>query len=352
MSLAAVAMALYAWMVVTLVANLRDVRRQPRERQAQRVGISVLIPARNEAENLKRLLPSLLDQTHPDFEVIVVDDGSEDETSAVVKSFVDDRIRLLSIAGPPTGWMGKVYALYVAVQQATKPLFLFVDADAAFGHPRALEQLEDRHAALDSRAVLSGYTRLRGGGELLVSLIPFAFLTVLPWPLARRLPFASMAALNGQLWMIRRDQYLDLQPHLNNRGEILEDVQIARYLKARGIAAHLVDVQDDVSVWMYPDLRAARRGFRKNAYLLLGGRAWLVIPILALWLILVVVAPMAWPWLLLPLLGMKWVSDRFGRFPLHISLLAPVSLLAAAGIVVDSMIAHWTGRVTWKGRRL
>ena len=93
--------------------------------------LSVLIPARNEAANLKRLLPSLLAQDHPAFEVIVYDDGSEDATWEVLQSVDDPRLTAVQGSGPPPGWVGKVHALYQATRRAAGSRYLFLDADAA-----------------------------------------------------------------------------------------------------------------------------------------------------------------------------------------------------------------------------
>jgi cellulose synthase/poly-beta-1,6-N-acetylglucosamine synthase-like glycosyltransferase len=147
--------------------------------------LSVLIPARNEEANLQRLLPSLLRQDYPDFEVIVYDDGSEDGTWEVIHQAQDDRLRAMRGSGPPPGWVGKVHALYQATREASGDVYLFLDADAEFLHPSALCHLAAYHSALPEDSVMTGLTRLLGGGKILVSLVQNAILTGLPWPLVQ-----------------------------------------------------------------------------------------------------------------------------------------------------------------------
>lgn len=352
MSLALLSTLALVWMGCTTVANIRFLRRRASPRTEGLPRLSVIIPARNEEANLRRLLPSLLEQRYPGFEVIVVDDASEDDTAGVVERFAGSTVRLVRSAGPPAGWVGKVHALYEGTRTAREPVYLFLDADAELKHPDALAALANRFLGLSSGSVLSGYCHLLGGGLLVVSLVPFALLSVVPWNWAMKLPIESMTAMNGQLWMIDRATYHSLEPHAAYPNEILEDVMIARYLKSRAVPVRLFDTQDEVAVWMYPDLPHAWRGFRKNAYLLFGGRPWISIPLLFCYLVIILAGPLYSLWLLPVMIAVKTLSDRFARFPLRVSALAPVSLTMGALIAADSMWSHLIGRITWKGRRV
>ena len=339
------------WLV--LLGNVIYLRhRDQRATPASYPPLSVLIPARNEEDNLRRLLPTLAAQDYPDAEVIVYDDGSEDATWEVIEAHADQHIRGLQGNGPPAGWVGKVHALYQATREATGRLYLFLDADAELLHSDALRTLVERFAALPDDSVLTGLTRLRGGGRLLVSLVPNAILTGLPWPLVRRLPLASLGALNGQCWLIDATHYHRFEPHEALRSEVLEDVMIGRYLKAQGVTPALCNLQPDVAIHMYTSLGDAWRGFRKNAYLILGGHpAWFV-GLSFLYLATFVLAPLASLWFLLSIYLLKAITDQLSGFSPGITLLAPVSYLLGSVMQWDSALSHWTGRVAWKGRRV
>lgn len=333
----------------TLLANLVYLHADSPSAPDSLPSVTVCIPARNEAENLRRLLPSLLDQQYPALEIIVWDDGSEDETWTVLQSMDDDRLLSLQGDGPPDGWVGKVHALYQCTRRASGDLYLFLDADAELTHPDALSQLIARHHTADT-PVSTGLPRLRGAAQLLVSLVPYSMLTGLPWPLVERTPFSSLSALNGQCWLIDAALYHRLEPHEELKDAVLEDVAIGRFLKTRGYAPVLLDVQDLVSVYMYETLREAWGGFRKNAYLLLGGAPLSFVFMYGYFLLIWLIAPLLSPWFLLSLYGLKSITDRRNNVSLWVSLLAPLSFVLGLVLQFDSAVHHWTDRVTWKGR--
>ncbi len=317
---------------------------------SHRPPVSILIPARNEALNLPRLLDSILAQDYPEKEIIVYDDGSEDETASILNSYKNQGVKSFRGSGPPEGWMGKVHALFQATRHAQGELMLFLDADVQLRHPEALEVLVERFYAHPESTVLTVLPELRGGGLLQVSLVPHTILTALPWPLVRLLPFSSLGALNGQAWLISATDYRRLEPHQAVKNEILEDVLIGRYLKRNGLVPVLYDAKDDLTVFMYRSMGEAWRGFRKNAYLLAGGRFYTFLPLFVFYFLAFTASVVFSPWLLLSLYLLKAATDRFSRFPFWVSLLAPLSFLLGSVLQLDSAISHWSGRVAWKGR--
>jgi len=303
--------------------------------------ISIIVPARNEESNLQALLPSILRQSYNNFELLVYDDSSTDQTAAVVQSFENDQIKLIKGTPLKEGWVGKVHALYMASKEASGSIFLFLDADTVLLKEESLQGLLDRFLGQKAPSILSGLPSTGSGGQILVSLLPFVLLAGAPWYLSTHLPFSSMTVLNGQFWMIRRQEYESFEPHKAVKDKILEDVEIGRYMKRNGVATHFGLVTDLIKVNMYENLRSAIHGLSKNAYLILGGTP---IPFLFLWLLFCVTL------ILSPLFGV-W-SDRIGRVPLWVSIFAPVSMIGAGAVQLYSAILHWTGRVSWKNRSI
>jgi hypothetical protein len=127
---------------------------------------------------------------------------------------------------------------------------------------------------------------------------------------------------------------------------------IGRYLKRKGLLPVLVDVQQEVSIHMYAGFAEAWHGFRKNAYLILGGAPLPFVALFLYFMAIFVVAPWVSPWLLLSVYGLKTATDRVSGFPWWISALAPLSYLLGNVLQLDSALSHWTGRVEWKGRRV
>lgn len=334
---------------VTLLVNLGYLRRTTETQAVTAPALTVCIPARNEANNLRRLLPSLLRQEYPSLEIVVWDDGSDDGTWEVLQSIDDPRLRPFRGGSVPDGWIGKVHALYQCTRRATGACYLFLDADAELTGRDALRTLVTQHERAGS-GLTTGLPRLRGAAALLVSLVPYALLTGLPWPLVPRTSLPALSALNGQCWLIDADLYHTHEPHEQVRNAVLEDVAIGRYLKRQGHPPVLQDVQAQVSVYMYDSFGAAWAGFRKNAYLLLGGAPLAFVGTYSYFLLTWLLAPLLSPWFLLSLYGLKSTTDRANRVSLSTSLLAPLSFLLGLLLQLDSAVHHWADRVTWKGR--
>lgn len=343
----------HALIWLTLLGNLWYLW-QGRQRAALAAlpSVAVCIPARNEEQNLRRLLPSLLSQDYPNLQVHVWDDGSEDGTWEVVQSMDDTRLHAHRGDGPPEGWVGKVHALYQLTRRADADRYLFLDADTELADDEALRRLVERFAAHPDDTVASALPRLRGAALLTVSLVPNAILTGLPWPLVRPLRLSSLGALNGQCWMIDAGAYHRHEPHAHVRNEVLEDVEIGRYLKGQGMTPVLLDLRDEIRVYMYASFQEAWRGFRKNAYLILGGSPWAFPPLWLFFLLTWVLAPLVSPWFLASIYGLKAVTDRLNGFSPPLTLLAPLSYLLGSALQLDSAFHHWTQRVSWKGRTI
>ena len=104
--------------------------------------VSIVVPARNEAENIEAALTSLLNLDYPDYEVIVVDDRSDDATGEILDRLKEEwrergeelhhRLKVLHLRELPPGWLGKTHAMWQAGQQATGEWILFTDADVVF----------------------------------------------------------------------------------------------------------------------------------------------------------------------------------------------------------------------------
>jgi glycosyltransferase involved in cell wall biosynthesis len=344
----------FAALAVILAANAVYLRR--RRPSGALTGdppmVSVLIPARDEAAGLRRLLPTLLNQDYPRFEVVIYDDASDDATPSVLDAVRDPRLRCLRGAGPPPGWVGKVHALYQATREARGDLFLFLDADVALVSAASLTRLVAMHRALPAAAVLTGFGRFRGGGLALVSLVPFVILSYVPHALAPRIRWRHVAGMSGACWMITRELYRRFEPHLAHKGEVLEDIRIGQFLHLRGVTPRLHDLQPELEVWMYGGLGDAWRGFRRNVYLFMGGKPVQFAVSWTLYVVPFVLAPLVSPWFLAVWYAVKLLGDRITRFPLWVTALTPAIFVLGSVQQLDSAVAHWRGRVTWKGREV
>ena len=119
--------------------------------------VSVIICAKNEAENLKSFLPAVLDQNHPDFEVVVINDASSDETLEVIEAFMtlDPRVKLVDVQNNEAFWANKKYALTLGIKKAKKPFLLFTDADCKPASDRWLQEMTSAFEA--NKSIVLGY---------------------------------------------------------------------------------------------------------------------------------------------------------------------------------------------------
>jgi len=145
--------------------------------------VSILVPARNEAENIEACVRSLLCQDYPSFEVIVLDDQSTDETPRILARFKQQYLQLRVLQGSPLPpeWLGKHWACHQLAGQARGELLLFTDADT-YHQPHALRQavavLEAMQADLIS---LLPHQEARTWGErLIIPFIAFGLYAFLP----------------------------------------------------------------------------------------------------------------------------------------------------------------------------
>ena len=338
-------------LLLIFTGNLFYLRRRKKQSSTEKLArISLLIPVRNEEQNLQRLLPSLLAQQYPDFEIIIYDDDSEDLTWNVIASYQDARIKCIKGEKPPVGWVGKVHALYQASRHASGEYYLFLDADTKLEDEHALQRIVNTFTALPPQCVMTALPRYQGEGGVLVSLVPNALLTYIPWPLVGLAPQESLSALNGQCWMIDAATYHSHEPHRAVASEILEDVMIGRFLKANGVVPVLANLQQEVSVYMYSGFFDAWKGFRKNAYLLLGNSRLSFLLYLIFVIFVFLLSPLFAPWLIGLVYLNKLATDRACNFPLWLTMLAPLSFLLGVTLHIDSAWHHLSGNVSWKGR--
>ena len=187
----AISYVLIALMAIIGATNLRELGR--RRRAHYRLPgdvprVSILVPARNEERTIAACVQSLLSQDYPDFEILVLDDASEDRTGALVRQFEKDpRLRTLRGTPLPAGWLGKPWACHQLAQAASGEVLLFTDADTVH-HPK---MLGDAVAALQAERVdlLSALPRLRlatWSERLVLPILLWSVHTFLPLCLARR----------------------------------------------------------------------------------------------------------------------------------------------------------------------
>lgn len=329
------------------------------------LGVSIIIPARNEVANLPRLLASLLSQSYPLYEIIVVDDASTDGTATLVQNYSNNGVRLIHTDGPPRGWTGKNHACWTGASNALYPWLLFVDADIELA-PLALHSTISFAYQQNARALsLFPHQHCKTFWERL--LLPFAYQQYFVGINAQAVQRKHGPILaNGQYFLIDRNAYRRVGGHAKNAASIVDDVALATSLKQYGITPLTCRGETLVAVRMYTNLRQIANGFGKNSYLYLlqspqiGVQTAMSTALAASVALLfrdayreksqtlffiAMVAYIAQILSIIPWLKHFSISIRY-------ALLAPFSAFVFLLIALNSLLHTLTGRsIAWKGRQ-
>lgn len=327
---------------------------------AEQLEVSVIVPARNEAASLDSCLRSLVRQSGPRYEVIVVDDHSADQTGAIARSYP---VRVISAQPLPDGWSGKCNAVWSGAKVAQGKWLLFTDADTTHANDSiasGLREAEEVGAALLS---YSPRQEVHSLAERALMPVIFAELATTYRPRDVSNPDSPAAAANGQYLLIRRDAYDAVGGHAAVAHAILEDVELARVVKRAGykLQFRLAGV---VSTRMYRSFPRMWEGWTKNLALLFPHPRWLACKRL-LEFILIAAAlggvalavvdrdpiDLASNGLVAGVMGTFFIRRiRRAHFDWLSNVVALFGLPLFALLLLNSYISHKRGSVRWKGR--
>jgi glycosyltransferase involved in cell wall biosynthesis len=228
--------------------------------------VSVIVPARNEDACLGDCLRSLQEQSGIDYEVIVVNDNSSDNTGQIARSL--GGVKVIDAPLLPPGWTGKSHAAHIGAQAARGKWLLFTDADTIHRHrslKHAVREAEDYSADMLS---YSPKQEVHGLWER--SLMPVIFAELRRHYPPREVSRADspIAAANGQYLLITREAYDAIGGHAAVRDSLLEDVELARRLKQSGRRLRFRYGRDALKTRMYRTFPQMWEGWTKNLALL------------------------------------------------------------------------------------
>lgn len=227
--------------------------------------ISVIVPAHDEADGIADCLQSVLEQDYPNFELICVDDRSQDRTAAIARSACEGRgdCKVISIQGLPPGWTGKCHALDRGVKESSGEWIAFLDADSRL-HKSALRQCYAAARRLDVGMItLSPKFVLRTFWEK--ALQPgFAAMSCILFPLGQvNDPQSDVASANGMFYLITRDAYEKIGGHRDVRGLAVEDIGIGKRVKAAGLGLVFANGRHLLRTRMYTNFTEIVNGWTR-----------------------------------------------------------------------------------------
>jgi 4,4'-diaponeurosporenoate glycosyltransferase len=247
--------------------------------------ISFIIPARNEEDNIEDCINSIKKSISKNYEIIVVNDNSEDRTYEIVSKI--NGIKVVNVQDKPNFAVGKNYALYLGYLYSQGQILIFLDADVRITEEiikETLNLLENYDAVSFSPKQIT-----KTIWEFSIQPIIFKFLEYL-------YPYSKSIALNGQFIAIKREVYEDIGTHKVLLSEILEDVKLAKLLYQKGYKIYF-NKSDKIYCRMYKTLKDIINGWSKNLFLLANGKILnlfrpilRILGLLIIWILLIIFA--------------------------------------------------------------
>ena len=222
--------------------------------------VSIILPARNEEEHIERCLESLTQQDYENYEIIVIDDSSEDTTAKIIAEYAKKQPKIIPVSAKPKpdGWIGKNWACMEGYKKATGELLLFTDADTT--HSENVISLAVAHLISFNLDALSAIPKM----------LTFDFWTRITLPMISTFLHTRFSALNvnnpkkktgyffGSFFILKKETYEKIGMHEGVKHEIIEDGALGKKVKELGCkmkmvrAEHLIEAiwaRDRYTLW-------------------------------------------------------------------------------------------------------
>ncbi len=330
--------------------------------------VSIIVPARNEEENIEQALSTLLSLDYDNYEVIAVNDRSTDRTGEIMEQLAErhgsERLRVIHHNELPAGWLGKPHAMWTATNQVTGgDWLLFTDADVLFKPDSLRRVLAYAEAERADHIVLFPRMIMKSPGEYV--MIAF-FQTMFmfghrPWKVADPKTKDHMGV--GAFNLIRRHVYDAMGTYAALRMEVLDDMKLGKVVKNAGFAQRNVFGEDLISIRWARGAMGVVNNLTKNFFAVLSFR-WPLTILSAVALAFLNMLPFigifwAHGWQRLPYAvalfaifliyaGMSWRS----KVPPYYFLLHPLSTVLFIYTLLRSMFhTLWNDGIVWRGTK-
>ena len=204
--------------------------------------VSIILPARNEEEYIEKCLDSLIDQDYENYEIIVIDDSSDDRTGEIIAEYAKKESKVIHVTAKPKpdGWMGKNWACMEGYKKTTGGLLLFTDADTK--HSRKVISFAAGHLISFDLDALSAIPKM----------LTFDFWTKITLPMISTFLHTRFSALNvndpskktgyffGSFFIMKKKTYEEVGMHEGVKQEIIEDGALGKKVKESGYKIKMV----------------------------------------------------------------------------------------------------------------
>ena len=323
--------------------------------------VSILIPARNEEEDIITLLQSIKNQNYTNYEVLVLDDNSTDETYSICADFckTDSRFQVLIGETLPEGWLGKNFACCQLAKAAEGKYLMFLDADDEIKNgliDNAIHRMKIRGLSLLS--LFTNQVTLTLGEKLVVPLMHFLLLNLLPLRLVRLSPNPAFSAASGQFMLFEAKNYREYQWHDQVKNKVVEDIEIMKLVKTCGLNGEALLANGFIFCRMYRGFNEAVAGFSKNLLAgfgnsIIGSSLYMLLilagPIIIFFNMSSMLLVVAISLIVLVRIMIAFLS---GQNAIHNVLLHPLQILVLIWVFFVSLYKYFTNSVSWKGREI
>jgi chlorobactene glucosyltransferase len=327
--------------------------------------VSVLIPARNEEDNIARCLDSLLKQDYPNYSITVLDDDSSDATFDIVSDYSKRYETISCHKGKPLpeDWLGKNWACWQLSKQASGEILLFIDADT-WHHEKAIsatvfwmEKFKLNMLSAFPQQITKSLLE-----KIIVPMIDLILYTLLPLWFTYLFKSPELSAANGQWLAIRNKDYQEIGGHRRLKKRVVEDVEMARLCKKSGLKIMTLSGSKMVFCRMYKDFMGIWSGLSKNFFGLTGNNVFILLVMLAI-MSLAYILPYIniffinysftiWTALGLVILLRLVLALAYGHDVFISILCIPLTTIIGMIIAVNSFYQSKFGSVSWKGRKV
>jgi cellulose synthase/poly-beta-1,6-N-acetylglucosamine synthase-like glycosyltransferase len=346
------------------IVNLRVLRVPPSAPPPVQEPVSILVPMRNEAHRIAPTIASLIAQTGlADVEILVLDDGSTDGSSAVVLRAAAGvpHVRVLRGTPPPPGHLGKPNACAQLSAAARGDLLVFVDADVVLA-PHAIAAAAALLRGPEPLDLLCPWPRQLAHGtaaRLVQPLQAWSWMVSLPLRRAERSASPAMVAANGQFLLVDARALERSGGWAAVAGEVLDDIGLARAVRRHGGRTGVADGSAIASCLMYENWPELHSGYRKSLWSAFGSAAGSA-AVAALLALVYLVPPAAglrgsrigMLGYVAAVAGRVLAARRMGGRVWPDALAHPLSVAVLIGLLASSWKGRLHGTLTWKDRRV
>jgi glycosyltransferase involved in cell wall biosynthesis len=325
--------------------------------------VSILFAARDEEEKLPGALATFLALDYPRYEVVGVNDRSEDATGEILETAARDnpRLKVVSVSSLPAGWLGKPHAIQKAYERSTCDWLVLTDADVHFAPDvlrRAIALAEKNK--WDHMPLLADAKMYTFGEKVVMTFFGFAFvLAMRPWSVSN--PKSSTYIGVGAFQLIRRSTYEKIGAHTRLAMEVIDDVKVGKLVKETGGRSGVAKAGELASVHWHSGVRNIIRGTEKNFFAATGYRVWMAVAqlfaIVLMWTFPWIALPFVRGWAMVfaavaiavPVVAQAGAAREF-RVSVLYALTQPVGALIFCWMLLRStIITMRNGGITWRG---